>query len=352
LSEPPLAALDAAFSSGRIPLIDSFLVVRGGAIVFERDYAHDYATIYAAEARRRGPLNPHLTGPYNCFDPHWHPYHHGTRAHSMQSISKSVTATIIGIAMLSGDFTALLDTPVMNWFDAAKVRLVDERKCRMTLRHVLTMTTGLEWNEALPYNDPNNPNAAMEASRDWVQFVIDRPMAHEPGTTFAYSSGATQLLACLFERHTGADIETYARDTLFGPLGIHEYHWKRTPLGVVDTEGGLFLTAPDLARIGSLYLEEGRWRGRQLVDPDFLRAAVSPLVDTGVGWHYGYQWWLPHEDGRRVWAARGFGGQLLLVFPEEDLIVVTTAWDILAETPIFEPVMAQIRAALGWTDRG
>jgi putative methionine-R-sulfoxide reductase with GAF domain/CubicO group peptidase (beta-lactamase class C family) len=346
LSEEPLAALDADFAGGRLPLIDAFLVVRGGAIAFERTYEHDYGAIYANEARRRGPLNPHLTGAYNCFDPHWHPYHHGTRAHSMQSITKSVTATIIGIAIEQGDFRAPLDTPVLAYFDATRVQHLDERKRRMTLRHVLTMTTGLEWDESLPYNDPRNPTASMEASRDWVQYVIDLPMAGEPGAAFAYSSGATQLLAHVFERVAGQDIETYARRRLFGPLGIHEYHWKRTPLGVVDTEGGLFLTAGDLARIGQLHLHRGRWQDRQLVAAEFLTDALSPQADAGKGWKYGYQWWLYPQGPQPVWAARGFGGQQLLVFPEEDLIVVTTAWDILAQTPLLEPVLARIRESV------
>jgi CubicO group peptidase (beta-lactamase class C family) len=346
LAAAPLAALDADFSSGRIPLIDSFLVVRCGAIAYERTYAHDYAAIYAKQAHERGALNPHLTGPYNYFDPAWHPYYHGTRAHSMQSISKSVTATTIGIAIARGDFKASLDTPVLNYFDVKRVQHVDERKRRMTLRHVLTMTTGLDWNEELPYNDPHNPTAPMEASKDWVQFVIDLPMVDEPGAKFAYSSGATELLAHIFQRETGQDIEAYARRHLFKPLGIHEYHWKRTPLGVVDTEGGLFLTNEDLARIGYLYLHGGRWHDQQLIAPEFLHDALSPHIDTRTGWRYGYQWWLYPDDARYVWAARGFGGQELLIFPEDDLIVVTTAWDILAETPIFKPILAQIRAAV------
>src|SRR5260370_438923 len=144
----------------------------------------------------------------------------------------------------------------MSYFDPSKVANVDERKRRMTLRDVLTMSTGFDWNEGLPYNDPNNAASQMEATNDWVQFVIDRPMAHDPGTVFAYSSGATELLAHIFKKQTGQDIEAYARKHLFAPLGIRDYHWKRNPLGVVDTEGGLFLRAADLAKIGYLYLPE------------------------------------------------------------------------------------------------
>ncbi|MDB6086011.1 MAG: serine hydrolase [Gammaproteobacteria bacterium] len=350
LAPEPLGALDADFASGKLPLIDSFLVARCGAIVYERTYPHDYGAIYAKQAHERGPLNPHLTGPYNYFDPFWHPYFHGSGAHSMQSISKTVTATTIGIAIARGDFKASLDTPVLQFFDVRHVKNVDDRKRRMTLRNVLTMTTGLDWNEELPYNDPHNPTAPMEASKDWVGFVIDLPMANEPGSTFAYSSGATELLAHIFKRATGQDIEAYAKRFLFEPLGIHEYHWKRTPLGVVDTEGGLFLTSEDLARIGYLYLRGGQWHGEQLIAPEFLKEALTPHIDTGTGWKYVYQWWLYPYDSRLLWTARGIGGQLLMISPEDDLIVVTTAWDILAETPIFPAIFNKMRAAVGAHD--
>ena len=348
LDPAPLAALDAEYASGDVPLVDSLLVLRCGAVAYERFYPHDYAKIFGKEAHEVGPLNPHMTGAYNYFDPAWHPYFHGTREHSMQSITKSVTATTIGIAIQRGDFKAPLDTPVLHYFDVAHVKNVDDRKRRMTLKHVLTMSTGLDWNEALPYNDPHNPTAPMEASKDWVQFVIDVPMANEPGSTFAYSSGATELLAFIFLKETGQDIEAYARSHLFAPLGIHAYHWKRTPMNVVDTEGGLFLTNEDLARLGYLYLHGGAWNGTQLVAPAFLQQTLTPQIQAVEGFQYGYQWWLyPYDSGKRVvWTGRGFGGQQLLIFPEDDLIAVTTGWDILGEHPDFLPLFDKLRPAV------
>lgn len=331
IEESNLAALDAEFSSGKYPQVDSMLVIRCGEIAYDRKYSHDYDTIYSKEAKTRGPLNPHLTGPYNYFDPRWHPYYHGTSEHTMQSVSKTVTSVILGVAITRKDFAAGLDTPVLNYFDPSKVANVDERKRRMTIRDVLTMSTGLDWDEGLPYNDPNNAASQMEATDDWVQFVIDRPMAHDPGTVFAYSSGATELLAHIFKKQTGQDIEAYARKHLFAPLGIREYHWKRNPLGVVDTEGGLFLRAEDLAKIGYLFLHDGMWAGKEIVSPDWVKQSLSPASDPGRGFKYGFQWWLiPHGESHGLaWAALGFGGQRLLVVPENDLIVVFTGWNIL-----------------------
>ncbi len=336
LDTAPLTALDADIASAKFPLVDSLLVMRCGEVVFDRRYPHDYAATYGKEAHTKGPLNARLTGRYNYFDPAWHPYYHGTDEHTMQSVSKTVTSAIIGIAMTRGDFKAPLSTPVLHYFDESKVKNVDARKRRMTLRDLLTMTSGLDWNEDLPYDDPANPSDLMEAADDWVQFVIDRPMKDEPGTVFAYSSGATELLAYIFKRETGADIERYAHTHLFEPLGIHQYFWKRTPLGVVDTEGGLYLRAEDLAKIGLLYLNDGRWNGRRLMTSDWIKESLTPRIDADEGFKYGYQWWLlPHgEPARLAWAARGMGGQRLIVFPEEQLIVVSTAWHILNEASI------------------
>jgi CubicO group peptidase (beta-lactamase class C family) len=343
-----LEALDADFRNGAVPRVDSVLVLRCGLLAYERRYTHDYATLYAKEAHEVGPLNPRLTGPYNYFDPEWHPYWHGTTAHTMQSISKSVTSATIGAAILRGDFKASLDTPVLHWFDVQRVRHIDARKRRMTLRHLLTMTSGLDWNEDLPYADPNNASSLMEATRDWVAFVIDRPMAYAPGTHFAYSSGVSELLAHIFRAETGQDLEDYARSHLFEPLGIHDYHWKRTPLGEVDSEGGLFLSDVSLAKIGELYRHRGVWNGERLLSADWVQESVTPRSDPGGGFRYGYQWWLaPYEHGAKfAWAGFGFGGQYVFVMPEDGLVAVTTAWNILDPKYYDLIILEKIRKAV------
>lgn len=332
LDEKILAAFDADLASGKYLLVDSFAVVRCGTDVFERTYSHDYGKIYGKEAKTVGPLNAHLTGPYNYFDPAWHPYYHGTDLHSMQSVSKTVSSVIMGIAITRGDFKAGLDTPLLRYFDVARVKNVDDRKRRLTLRHVLTMTTGLDWNEEIAYDDPKNDASVMEATDDWVQYVIDRPMAQEPGKVFNYSSGVSELLAYIFQKETGQDIERYGEKYLFTPLGI-EHYWKRSPLGVVDTEGGLFLSSAGLAKIGYLYLHDGMWDGTQIVSKDWVKQSLAPFIEAEEGYKYGFKWWLLPRTDRQgyIWMARGFGGQRLMVFPEEDMIAVFTGWEILKD---------------------
>ena len=332
LDETVLSALDTDLASGKYALVDTFAVYRCGRVAFERTYTHDYGKIYGKEASERGPLNAHLTGWYNYFDPAWHPYYHGSDLHSMQSVTKTVSSIIVGMAMTRGDFKGTLDTPLLNYFDPSKVKNVDDRKRRITLRHVLTMTTGLDWNEEVAYDDPKNDASRMEAADDWVQYVIDRPMAHDPGKIFNYSSGVSELLAYIFEKETGEDIEQYGAKYLFSPLGM-DHFWKRSPLGIVDTEGGLFLKNSDLAKIGYLYLNGGRWDAQQIVSREWVQQSVSPLTDAEQDYKYGFKWWLLPRTDRQgfVWMARGFGGQRLMVFPEEQMIAVFTGWEILKD---------------------
>jgi len=326
-----LESFDADLVRGKYMLVDTFQVFRCGAEIFARNYAHDYGQIYGKEAKTKGPLNARLTGPYNYFDPDWHPFYHGTDMHTMQSVSKTVTSVIFGIAITRGDFKATLDTPVLNFFDVARVKNVDDRKRRMTLKHILTMTTGLNWNEEVPYDDPSSDSSLMEATDDWVQYVIDKPMAEEPGKVFNYSSGATELLAYIFQKETGQDIDAYGEKYLFAPLSMKHY-WKRTYLGIVDTEGGLYLNGDDLAKIGYLYLHDGLWDGKRIVSKEWVKQSLTPYTNAEDKFQYGFKWWLYPLNGTFVWMARGFGGQELTVFPAENLIAVFTGWEILKDS--------------------
>jgi CubicO group peptidase (beta-lactamase class C family) len=352
LDENLLRKLDKDLASGTYSqMIDSVAIFRCGKKAFERSYPHDYAKIYAKEAAERGPYNERLTGRYNYFDPSWHPYYHGTGLHTMQSITKTVTSVILGVAIQRGDFKATLETPILKYFDASKVKNLDDRKRRITLRNILTMSSGLEWNdEGFFIGDSKNDTSQMEASDDWVQYAIDKPMVAEPGKLWNYNSGGTELLAYIFKKETGEDIDDYAQKYLFAPLAIN-HEWKRTYLGVVDTEGGLYLNGSDLAKIGYLYLHGGAWDGHQLVSASWVKESLTPYFQTEepqieggkvtgtIPFKYGLQWWLfkPPNSTEYIWMARGFGEQNLLVFPREGLIVTFTMWDILPTSNGREP---------------
>ena len=334
LDSAALTALDADIAAGKYGLVDGLLIIRDGKLAQARSYPHDYGKIYGELAKHEGPLNHDVNGPYNYFSAEFHPYYQHSDLHTMQSVSKTVTSITIGIAINRREFPSDLDTPILKYFNEYKIENRDERKRHITLRNLLTMTAGLEWNEDLPYNDPKNSCDVMESKHDWVQYVIDQPMAAEPGKVFVYSSGVTQLLSHIFKKATGKTVDEYAAQYLFQPLGIN-YHWKHSPTGLPDTEGGLYISTASLAKIGFLSLNKGKWEGKQIVPADWVKASVTPamsVADEGRHWGYGFQWWLqPYgkSSEKFAWAARGFGGQELRVVPEYNLIVVLTGWDIL-----------------------
>ena len=337
LNKDALAALDRALASGQYGYIDGLLVIRHGQVGYEKAYRHDYAAIYQKDAAQKSALNSSDPGgPYNYFNPWWHPYYHATDLHTLQSVTKTVTSAIIGVALARHEFPDL-DTPVLHFFDTTAIDHLDGRKRRLTLRHLLTMTAGLAWNEdTVPYADPANDGSVMEASHDWVKYVLDKPMAAEPGKVFNYNGGATQLLAHVFRVATGHDLEEYGAKHLFNPLGIRRYYWKRAPTGLVDAQGGLYLAQKDLAKICYLYLKAGKWQDQQLVSAEYVRQSVAPSVRVSPGVAYGYQWWRQSYGKKSTavaWRGSGFGGQFALVLPQYDAVVILTAWNILPNMP-------------------
>lgn len=353
ISGAVLDSIDSEIRSGRYGLVDRFLVIRGGRLVHDGRYRQDYDRAYGDSARHATVLRSHdRTGPYNYFSAWWHPYYRRGELHTLQSVTKTITSVVIGVATTRGEFPSL-DTPVLSFFDTAGIRNLDDRKRRMTIRHLLTMTAGQDWHEDRPFTDTANTTLGLERSYDWVQFTLDRPMADEPGSRFVYNSGASELLAAIFYRATGADIEEYAATHLFGPLGIRDWHWKRTPAGLADTEGGLYLAPEDLARVWYLFLRGGRWEGRQVVSEEWVRLSVTPAIDTDGrpgGASYGLKWWLfphPQDASRFVWAGSGFGGQFPVAFPDEDLLVVFNQWNIFPGRGIpLRPTLARIVGAI------
>ena len=358
LNAAVLDSIDAEIRTGRYGAVDRLLVIRRGRLAYDRRYSNNYDSIYGDSARLATTLRTgDRSGPYNYFSAWWHPYYRRGDLHTLQSVTKTVTSIVIGTAVTRGEFPSL-DTPVLSFFDSGTVANVDDRKRRMTIRHLLTMTAGIDWDENRPYGDTANTAIGLEASYDWIKYTIDRPMMEEPGTRFNYNSGASVLLAHVFRRATGLDVEEYAARHLFGPVGIRDWFWKRTPAGVPDTEGGLYLASEDLARLWYLFLHEGQWNGRQVVSRDWVRASVAPAVAVGNrpgGAHYGLKWWLyanPTDSTRTMWAGNGFGGQFPVAIPEDDLIVVVNQWNILPGRPSLPVgrVMARILGSM--TDRG
>jgi CubicO group peptidase (beta-lactamase class C family) len=332
LDRAALDALDREFAAGKHGYVDGMLVIRRGSVVYEKAYKWDYDRLFVGKG---------APGIYNYYDPSWHPYYRRTALHNLQSVSKSVTSALIGIAIGRGEIPGV-DAKMMPYFSAFKI-LPDPRRDRMSLRDVLTMTTGIRWDEeSTEYTDPANSCAVMEGKEDWIQYVLDQPMAEAPGKVFVYNSGATELLSYLIWKATGKQADDYAKERLFAPLGI-DFYWKRTPKGLADTEGGLYLTPRDLAKIGYLFLKDGMWDGKRILPEGWAKASVSQSVATNEKpYGYGYQWWVMPRKGPGsydAYLAWGIGGQLLIVVPKLELICVFTGWNFY-DKPELDPAFA------------
>ena len=266
---------------------------------------------------------------FNYLHPDFHPWYRGRDLHTLQSVTKSVAATLIGAALARGEI-ADLGVAFLTHLDAYELSGVDPRLHAATLADLLTMRSGIEWHETDRPLDSTNTTAQLEWSDDWVQFTLDQPMDADPGTRWAYNSGGSHLMSAILRDATGVTADRYAEEHLFGPLGITDYHWKRTPAGLPDTEGGLYLEAEQLAKIGYLYLQDGVWDGVRILPEGWVETATGRQVDrVGIqDWGYGYQWWRLDRENTLVWAGLGFGGQYLLVLPEHDLIAVVNSWNL------------------------
>ncbi|MXX67592.1 MAG: serine hydrolase [Gemmatimonadales bacterium] len=343
------AAIDsliADIDAGRYGLIDQFLLIRNGRVIADRRWDHGvrYAELLAAQEDTADHQ-------YNYDHPSWHPYYRDTDLHSLQSVTKSVTSVAFGIAVDEGHISGV-EVPAWPYFEGYGVDLADPRRAATSLEDFLTMRSGIDW--ALPgqtYDDGTHPTVVLEASDAWIDYVVARPVGTEPGNRFDYNDGVSVLLGKIVREATGQRLDAWAEERLFRPIGIDEYYWKLAPDGEVDSEGGLYLSTHDLARIGYLMLRGGEWDGRQVVSREWAEASTSPVVpdvapdndrpDTG----YGYQWWVPvHEDGEtRVFAGNGYGGQFIHIVPEHDLISVFNGWTLHEQPELFSWTALQDR---------
>ncbi len=246
-------------------------------------------------------------------------YYFGNRAdspHVQYSITKSVISALVGIALQQGVIESV-DQRIVDFFPGRSFDNMDERKAGMTLRDVLTMTSGLRWVDGDPYWEQ------IRSSPDWLDYMMGLPMTAAPGERFNYCSGCSHILSEILYSTTGQTPEEYANQVLFGPLGIKDVKWERDPQGISIGGWGLYLTSRQMAKIGQLYLDEGRWQGQQVVPAEWVRESTRPQVHADDITDYGYQWW--YNPGLQGFAAQGADGQMIFVRPDKRLVVVFTS---------------------------
>ncbi len=258
-------------------------------------------------------------------------YFNGWRAeklHMLQSVSKSFTSALVGMAIGRGEFKGV-EERVLDFFPGrSDIANMDDRKASLRLKDLLTMRSGTDYHES----GPDSPHFQLNRlATGWDKFYLDRPMLRPPGTHFLYDSGGVILLSSMLKNRSGKHADAYAEGSLFNSLQISEYFWFKNREGHPHTGGGLNLKARDTAKLGLLYLQKGRWEKEQVVPEEWIRDSLHMQVDFGakdqgiIG--YGYLWWVLSPDpagaGRQnIAAAMGFKAQYIFVIPEHDMIVV------------------------------
>jgi len=238
--------------------------------------------------------------------------------HDLFSCTKSFISALMGIAIDKG-YVAGISRPVLGFFPEHPFGASDSRKRSLTVQNLLTMSSGLDWVEG----DETYARMYALLDGDWIRFVLDLPMAAEPGTRFSYSSGNSHVLAAIIQKSSGKDLYDFARESLFGPLGITDPRWERDPKGLPIGGWGLRLSPRDMAKLGYLYLHGGLWDGKQVVPAAWVHDSTQPQIRADGGWSYGYQWWVDADVP--FFAALGRYGQCIFVVPRLDLVVVFTA---------------------------
>lgn len=270
------------------------------------------------------------------------------------SVTKSVTSLLAGIAIEDRRIPSVTEPLSSLLPDYEGLIRADARRERITLRDLLTMRTGIAWDEfTAPYDDPRNPVSLMLQSPDWVAHVLRQPMSRPPGEAFVYNSGASVVLGEAVARAVGRPLREFAQERLFSPVGIPTPTWHYGPGGVANAGGGLSMRAMDLLTLGRLVRDRGRMGPTRIIPEGWIDESTSPVTSSSLDTRYGYQWWRLGPNGgfdptRPAIAAIGWGGQSIVILPDDGIVAVTTASnfgsDALAFTQELTRRLAQVAA--------
>ena len=264
-------------------------------------------------------------------------YYNGSDQHTLhntRSATKTITGTLIGLLI---DDKKLPSEQVFaaNYSSREDVYYPDPRKDSITVEDLLTMSSMLECDDWNPISRGNEER--MYLVEDWVKFYWDLPIKGFPewatkpedseyGRSFSYCTAGVVVLGDVINAASG-NLDRYAKEALFSKLGITEYHWQMTPLGLPMTGGGLGLRSRDLLKVGQLYLDNGQWQGEQIISESWVRKSITPQsrINYGAGYDYGYLWWISEFGDEQAYYMTGTGGNKVVVIPRLELVVVLTS---------------------------
>jgi len=253
------------------------------------------------------------------FEKYWDGYSDSSYSSSF-SVAKTITAMLIGVALKEGKIRSLQDKvgdylPEFKEGDKANVKIID----------LLTMSSGSNWDES--YANPFSVTTEAYYGDDVYKAATGVKIIHKPGTLFEYKSGDTQLLGLILEKATGKSLSDYASEKLWKPLGaVHAAYWSTDKKNGNEKAYCCFNSnARDFAKIGSLLLHQGNWKGRQIIDSTYCEQAITPCMINNAGnnpcTYYGYQLWIL-PDRPQIYFARGILGQYIIVVPEKNMVIV------------------------------
>jgi len=309
-----IVALTKLILDNTYPNIHSMLILRHGKLIYENYFAGEDEIVGKGHA---GYVDHTIDDLHDC-----------------RSVSKSFTSACIGIAIKQG-FIKSIDEPIFSYFKEY-ARYFDAAKRKITIRHLLTMTSGLKWDENTSYLDPKNSEIQMDRSDDPVQFILSCKLTSVPGRTWNYSGASATLLGEILRKATGDRLDQFATKYLFAPLGIKKYTWE--PMlkdkDMTAAAWGLRLRSRDLAKFGLLYMNDGKWGHTQVLDTNWVKQSLSaqvfrPSESPKIARGYGFQFWTDPFTLSRYKTdlpfAMGRGGQLIIFWRSMDIALVFTS---------------------------
>lgn len=270
--------------------------------------------------------------------------------HYIHSVTKSYTSICIGIAIDKG-FIKSVHESIFDYLPDYQQYKVDGKE-KITIKHLLTMTSGLQWDEwHAPLSSPENDQIGIWFSDEGpIDFILERPLIYEPGTHFTYSGGNMEVLGEILENATGMKIDKFSEKYMFEPLGINSFDWWLVlSSGEIHAAGGLKLTPRDMLKVGVTFLNEGIWNGTRIVSEEWVSKSAEtyagnmgiriPGEDIGkVG--YAYTWWTEEIQHRgekiNMFSANGWGGQKIIVIPELNTAIVFTGGNYISRVKQFK----------------
>ncbi|MGF1635709.1 MAG: serine hydrolase domain-containing protein [Cyclobacteriaceae bacterium] len=299
INDQTLLAMNDAVIEGEYGNIRSMIILKNGKIVFE-----NYYDGYSRKDKQK-----------------------------LGSATKSISSLLLGIAMEQKEESSVEDK-IIDLLPDFKSYFEDiPQKDQISLRNILTNSSGIWWTEQIFQDtNPESNLQIMESSNNWIEYVLSRPMIREPGLAFNYNSGNSIILSPIIEHYAAANLTDFANEKLFQPLGISDWDWEQVPENTTNTASGLSLRPIDLAKIGQLMLDSGKWEQQSLVNDRWKRQSTQARYTLG-SFTYGYQWWgisrfnpISYLVNRNdIYFAWGEGGQFLFVIPHMKIVFVTTA---------------------------